>query len=243
MTNDVEIAVKTNSSGSAITFEITRLPSDPALDHVLVRYRVFKTAGVEPWSDSQHANNPQLGDTVQVSGLSEGKLCEFYPVAVDTSSNESNPGNILRIVPSSGSGLTKILQAIAGELTSWVPAGNIQIAQKFEGKFDPGKRAAVVEAKSVQTRRVFNTLTWVENTVRVHLVFGDLDLSERRENIERLALEIREHFEKYLGCFSGIDGYYDTRVHAVEFGSSVFEKRPGLTADAVVTLDCIVEEN
>jgi hypothetical protein len=242
MTNDVEIAVKTNSSGSAITFEITRLPTDPDLDHVLVRYRLFKSDGVLSWSDSDPANDPEVGDTITVSGLTEGKLCEFFPVAVDTSSEESAPGNILRVIASSGSTLTKLLQAIASELTSWVPAENIQIADEFEGKFDPGRRAAIIEPDALNTQRVYNTLTWVVNTVKVHLVFGDLDLGERRKNIEKLATEVREHFDKNLSCFAAIDGYYDTRAHRIEFGSSVFPGKPGQTADAVVRLDCILEE-
>jgi hypothetical protein len=242
MTNDVEIAVKTNASGSAITFEITRLPADPALDKVLVRYRLLKTTGVLPWSDSQPAESPQPGDTITVAGLTEGSFCEFYPVAVDTGSNESDPGNILRVIPSSGSALTKVLQAIASELTNWIPAENIQIAEEFEGKFDPGARAAIVEPASIQTQRVFNTLTWTTCRVRIHLVFGDLDLGQRRQNIESLATEVRDHFEKNLSCFSAIDGYYDTRARAVEFGSSAFPKTPGRTADAVVTLECITEE-
>ncbi len=242
MTNDVEIAVKTNASGSAVTFEIICLPSDPALDKVLVRYRLLKTTGVLSWSDSQPANNPQVGDTITVPGLAEGSFYEFYPVAVDTGSNESNPGNILRVIPSSGSTLTKVLQAIASELTSWIPSGNIQIADEFEGKFDPGSRAAVIEPASVQTQRVFNTLTWTTSLVKIHLVFGDLDLGGRRRGIESLATEIRDHFEKNLGCFSAIEGYYDTRARAVEFGSSAFPKTPGRTADAVVTLECITEE-
>ena len=242
MTNDVEIAVKTNTSGTAITFEITCLPTDPALDKVLVRYRLFKTTGVLSWSDSDPANSPQLGDTITVSGLTEGSFYEFYPVAVDTGANESNPGNILRVIPSSGSTLTKVLQAIASELTSWIPAGNIQIADEFEGKFDPGSRAAIIEPASVQTQRVFNTLTWTTSTVKIHLVFGDLDLGERRQGIEGLATEIRDHFEKNLSCFSAIDGYYDTRARGLEFGSSAFPKTPGRTADALVTLECITEE-
>lgn len=242
MTNDVEIAVKTNASGSAITFEITRLPDDPGLDHVLVRYRLFKSTGVLSWSDSDPAGDPQVGDTITVSGLTEGKLYEFFPVAVDESSNESAPGNILRVIPSSGSTLTKILQAIASELTNWVPAENIQIADEFEGKFDPGQRAAVVEPDTVDTQRVFNTLTWVTNSVKIHLIFGDLELSERRKNIEQLATEIHRHFEKNLSCFVAIDGYYDTRAHRIEFGSSIFPKTAGQTADALIRLDCIVEE-
>jgi len=242
MTNDVEIAVKTNASGSAVTFELTRLPSDPDLDHVLVRYRLFKSTGVLSWSDSDPANDPDPGDTITVSGLTEGKLYEFFTVAVDTSSNESQPGNILRLIPSSGGTLSKILQAIESELTSWVPAGNIRIAEEFEGKFDPGMRAAVIEADSINSQRVFNTLTWVVHAVKIHLVFGDLDLSERRREIEKLATEISGHFEKNLSCFAAIDGYYDTQVHAVEFGSSVFPSKPGETADAVVRLECIVEE-
>jgi hypothetical protein len=242
MTNDVEIAVKTNSSGSSITFEITRLPSDPALDHVIVRYRYFESSGVLSWTDSDPANDPEIGDTITVSGLEDGRRCEFYPVAVDSSSNESDPGNILRVVASSGSRLTKILQAVASELVDWIPAENIQIAEEFEGKFDPGVRAAIVEPESVATQRIFNTLTWVAGTVKIHLVFGDLDLAGRREGIERLAGEIRSHFEKNLACFAAIDGYCDTRVGEVEFGSSVFPKTPGRTADAVIRLDCIVEE-
>jgi hypothetical protein len=202
MTNDVEIAVKTNASGSAITFEITRLPADPALDKVLVRYRLLKTTGVLPWSDSQPAESPQPGDTITVAGLTEGSFCEFYPVAVDTGSNESDPGNILRVIPSSGSALTKVLQAIASELTNWIPAENIQIAEEFEGKFDPGARAAIVEPASIQTQRVFNTLTWTTCRVRIHLVFGDLDLGQRRQNIESLDRgqgPLREEPELLLG--------------------------------------------
>ena len=242
MTNDVEITVKTNFSGSAITFEITRLPADPGLDHVLVRYRRFESTGVLSWSDSNPANDPEVGDTITVSGLTEGKLHEFFPVAVDASSNESEPGNILRVIPSSGSALTRILQAIASELSNWVPAENIRIADEFEGKFDPGRRAALVEPEAILTRRVFNTLSWVTNTVRIHLVFGDLELQERRNNIERLACEVREHFEKNLTCFASIAGYYDTRAHRIEFGASVFPRAPGQTADALIRLDCRVEE-
>lgn len=242
MTNDVEVAVKTNSSGTSIVFTVTRLPSDPNLDHVLVRYRLFKATGVLAWSDSQQLSDPDVGDTITVSGLTADKLYEFFPVAVDTSSNESNPGNILRVVPSSGSTLTKILQAVASELVNWVPAENIQIAGEFEGKFDPGSKAALVEAEATVCDRVFNTLTWVTHTVKIHLVLGDLDLAGRRSAIERLATEIRDHFEKNLSCFSAIGGYYDTRAHRIEFGSSAFSDSPGRTADAVVRLDCIVEE-
>ena len=242
MTNDVEIAVKTNASGSAITFELTRLPSDPALDHVLVRYRLFKSTGVLSWSNSDPASDPDIGDTITVSGLTEGKLYEFFPVAVDTSSNESEPGNILRLIPSSGGTLTKILQAIESELASWVPAENIRIADRFEGKFDPGMRAAIIEPDAVAAQRVYNTLTWVVYAVKIHLVFGDLDLSGRRREIEKLATEISGHFEKNLSCFAAIGGYYDSRAHGIEFGSSAFPSKPGETADALVRLECIVEE-
>ncbi len=241
MTNDVEMALKTNTSGTAITFKVTRLPSDPALDSVVVKYRRQKSSGVLAWSSSAPLEDPEVGDTITVSDLTSGSFYEFYPVAVDGESSESGPGNILRVIPSSGSALSKVLQAIAGELTSWVPSENIQVADSFEGKFAPGMRAALVEVESSTSERVFNTLIWITHSVKVHLVFGDLDLAGRRETIERLATEIRDHFDKNLSCFSAIDGYYDTRAHAVEFGQSNFEGRPGATADAVVRLDCIVD--
>jgi len=243
MTNDVEIAVKENTQGDGITFELTRLPSDPQLDNVLVRYRLFKDFNVLSWTDSDSIESPQLGDTVTINGLTEGALYEFFPVAVDDSSKESEPGSILRAIPSSGSTLTKIMQAIASELSNWVPEANIRIADEFEGKFDPGERAAIVEPESASSQRVFNTLSWATYTVKIHLVFGDRDLEERRKGIEGLATEVRDYFEKNSSCFGAIGGYYDTRSRGIEFGSASFPAAPGRTTNAVVRLDCIVEES
>jgi len=67
-------------------------------------------------------------------------------------------------------------------------------------------------------------------------------LSGRRREIEKLATEISGRFEKNLNCFAAIDSYYDTRAPGIEFGSSAFPSKPGETADAVVRLECIVEE-
>jgi hypothetical protein len=135
------------------------------------------------------------------------------------------------------------MQAVAAELADWVPAANIRIGPDFEGKFDAGRRAAVIEPQSCTTQRVFNTLTWVINTIAIHLVFGDLDHARRHETIERIAVEIRDHFEKNISAFADLPGYCDTRTHRIEFDSPIFHETPGRTASALIRLDCIVEEN
>jgi hypothetical protein len=241
MTNDVEIRVKENSTGNSIVFEVTRLPQAQDLDYVRLKYRKCKSSGVDAWTSSAPLYNPQVGSTITISSLTTGVLHEFFPVAVSTSGEVSDPGNILRAIPSSSSALTKIKEAISSELANWIPAENIEINRQFQKKFAASERAALIVSRESATKRVFSTLDLLTHTVEIHLIFGDLRQSERNCEIERLAQEITSHFEKNLSCFSEIDNYYDTRCLKVEFGKSSFPESPSKFADATVTLECVTE--
>jgi hypothetical protein len=241
MTNDVEIRVKENSTGTSIIFEVTRLPQSQDLDYIRVKYRRYKSSGVSAWTNSAPLYNPEVGDTITCSSLTSGALYEFFPVAVSISGDVSDPGNTLRVIPSPSSALTRIKEAICSELANWIPAENIEIGREFQKKFAATQRAALIVSTESASARVFSTLDLLTHTVEIHLVFGDLRQNERESEIERLAEEIRSHFEKNLSCFSEIGNYYDTRCPKVRFGKSLFAESPSKFADATITLECVTE--
>lgn len=241
MTNDVEVRVKENSTGASVVFEVTRIPAAQDLNHIRVKYRRCKSSGVSAWASSAPLYNPAVGDTVTITSLIASLLYEFFPVAVSTSGEVSEPGNILRVIPSDSTALTKIKEAICSELVNWIPAENIEIGREFTRKFAASERTALILSTATASERVFSTLDFLTHTVQIHLIFGDLRTSERNAEIERLTQEISSHFEENLSCFSSVENYYDTRFLKVEFGKSLFPEDPAKFADATITLQCVTE--
>ncbi|TET36711.1 MAG: hypothetical protein E3J72_08110 [Planctomycetota bacterium] len=225
------VKLKANTSGTSLVFEVTTASGTS----MVMRYR---QAGSSSWSESTPLNSPQTGDEITISGLTEGETYEFLPLATSETAGRgtrSDPGNILRIVPSSGSALEKIKSQVGAELATWVPSGNIVIGTALRGKLDLGQKAALISGKRTGREREASGTIRSKYEITIELYYSHHDAGERENVLDSLAEEIAAHFDNNSSSFSGISGYFDTAADKVSHDS------PGRDIGrAIVILSCLV---
>jgi len=223
--------LKTNTSGTSLVFEVTGASGAS----IVMLYRL---SGASSWSESTPLNSPQAGNEITASNLTESETYEFLPIACSETAGRgtrSNPGNILRIVPSSGSALEKIKNQVATELEAWVPSGNIIIGTALRGKLDLGQKAALISGKRTGRERLSSGAVKSGYKISVELFYAHHDSDELENTLDSLAEETAAHFDNNASAFSGIAGYFDTAADKASHGSTGRD-----TGRATVTLSCLV---
>lgn len=94
---DIMVSALTQNS---VTFTITKVPATTT--SIKIGYRVLKYRNTDALTYSAEKSNPVVGDTIQITGLTEDTPYEIFPFAYDSTGYQSEPGGILRVIPSRG---------------------------------------------------------------------------------------------------------------------------------------------
>lgn len=223
-------------STGAVTGVITELPSDSDLAAIRPVYRKLGT-GLDSWTADDDLESPVAGSSFTIEGLDADEFYEVSVLAVDSAGNEGDPGDVRRIRPAGGSTVGAVLDAVASEMLGWIDSPNVRVGESFEGKVRTGDRAALVSAPKVSGERRYNGARTEVVTVKVTLLYGSRDSTDKNVELITLAEEVARHFDGNAGAFDSVDGFLDVRSR--RSGAASGKGEWTLSTDVIV--ECLLE--